>query len=333
VKRVGGLFDEIASFANLHAAYRRARRGKGDRRSVQRFARELETELLTLRDELQADTWRPGPFVRFRIHDPKTRTISAAPFRDRVVHQAVMGVLEPCFERWFDHDSHACRKGRGLDAALARAVHHSRRCAWVLRSDIRACFPSMDVTRLAAELRRRFRDRRLLALLERILDHGADTHGRGLPIGNLTSQWLANLQLDALDRHVRQALKPAGYLRYMDDFALFAGEREAARALRDALRTWVPEHLGLELNPRQTQLFEVRRGWPWLGFRVTPAGLALRHGNWRRMRKRLGERHHAWRRGQIDAAGLQQAAASMLAHASRGRSLGLRRATLRPGDA
>jgi retron-type reverse transcriptase len=295
---------------------------------VDRFSFQLEPELLRLRRELLAGTWVPGRLVHFRIDDPKPRLISAAPFRDRVVHHAVMDVMEPCFERWFDDDSYACRKGRGVDAALSRAVVLSRRSAVILRSDISACFASIDHGVLMDLLRQRFRDAALLALLERIIDHGG-AGGKGLPIGSLTSQWLANLVLDALDRFVRSEIRPAGYLRYMDDFAIFGQQSDELRAVRDRLAEWTGEHLHLRLNPRVTQIYSTRNGWPFLGFRVRPSGLRLRRDTWKRFRRRLGRKHHLLRRGLVSADELQQAASSMLAHVDRARSRGLRRATLR----
>ncbi len=126
MKRVNGLFEPVADFGNLYHAYLRARRGKRDRLAVERFTVELEPELLRLRCELLDGSYRPGPFVSFEIEDPKPRIIHAAPFRDRVLHHAIIGVLEPHFERWLDFDSYACRKRKGVDAALRRAVELTR---------------------------------------------------------------------------------------------------------------------------------------------------------------------------------------------------------------
>ena len=186
MKRAGGLFDTIASFENLYRAYLKARRGKQSRGAVDRFSFLLERELLSLRSGLCTGSYRPGTAFTFVIHDPKRRTISAAPFRDRVVHHAVIGVLEPHLERGLDPDCYACRKGLGLDRALARAQALSRRSRWVLKSDIKSCFPTIDHAVLKGFLGRRFKDRRLLDLLEVIIDRGAED-SKGLPIGSLTS--------------------------------------------------------------------------------------------------------------------------------------------------
>jgi retron-type reverse transcriptase len=253
MRRIGGLFEAIASFENLYRAFTRASRSKRHRESVDRFSFRLEGELLRLRAELKSGTYRPGPMREFTIEDPKRRKIRAAPFRDRVLHHAVMGVLEPHFERWLDSDSYACRKGKGTDAALRRAVVLSRRGSWVLKTDVESFFATVDHGILKGLLARRLKDPRLLELLGSIIDHGGnidhggDTdHGtktgmgaKGLPIGSLTSQWLANLYLAPLDRFVREALQPRGYLRYMDDFAVIADGKETLKKIRREVETWL----------------------------------------------------------------------------------------------
>jgi len=324
VRRIGGLFDRIAGFENLYEAYLRARRGKKSRAAIDRFAFDLEPELLRLRGDLLGGEYRPGPFVTFTIHDPKTRTIAAAPFRDRVLHQAIMGVLEPHLEPTLDADSYACRKGLGMDAALRRAQALTRQTRWVLKSDIRSCFPSIDHGVLKTLLARRFKDRRLLALLERIIEHGGEA-GKGLPIGSLTSQWFANIVLDVMDRRVRHELKPRGYLRYMDDFALLGDDRERLKEARAELTGWLVEVLALELKPKATQIFRTSGGWPFLGFRIRPGGLRIRRESWRRFQKRLGAVYHRYERGAVSLDELVRSTECRLAHMNRAATHGLRR--------
>lgn len=318
------LFDQVAAFPNLLAAWGRARRGKGHRASVDRFHFRLEPELLRLRCALLEGTWRPGPFSAFEVRDPKPRVIHAAPFPDRVLHHALVGMLEPWFESWFDEDSFACRKGKGIDAALRRALHLCRKARWVLKTDIEKCYPSIPQDRLKALLAERFSDPRLLELLGRIIDHGG-SKGRGLLIGNLTSQWLANLYLDQIDRYVRRELKPAGYIRYMDDFALFAKDRKALREMQDRLGRWVLEVLGLRLKKKVTQIHRAAAGFPFLGFRVAPRGLSVRRATWTRFRRRLGERWHWLCRGQITTEEFAARVQSLFAHLDRAATRGLRR--------
>lgn len=328
MKRIGRLFDSIASFENLYRAYLRARRGKRDRASVDRFSFDLEREIIALRGELLSGTYRPGPLFTFTIQDPKRRSIAAAPFRDRVLHHAILTVLEPHFERGLDPDSFACRKGLGLDAALERAKALARHSAWALKSDIERCFQSIDHRVLEDLLARRFKDAPLLDLLGRIIDHGGKG-GKGLPIGSLTSQWFANIYLGELDRHVRHELRPRGYLRYMDDFALFEADRRRLIEDRRRISGWLEESLHLRLKESATQISRTDHGWPFLGFRVTRTGLRLRRGTWKRFRAGVGSVFHDYRRGRLSLEDLVRSVECRIAHLERAPTRGLRRREMR----
>ena len=331
MKRVGDLFDPVVSFENLYQAYLGARRGKKDRIAIDGFSFGLERELMLLRGELLSGEYQPGPFVSFKIHDPKLRTIEAAPFRDRVLNQAIFGVLEPHIEPTLDSDSYACRKGLGMDAALRRAHALTRRSRWVLKSDIKSCFPSVDHGVLKTLLSRRFKDRRLLELLGKIIDHGGEG-GKGIPIGSLTSQWFANVVLDVMDRHVRHALGPRGYVRYMDDFALFDQDKERLKDARRELATWLDETLRLRLKSRVTQIYDAATGWPFLGFRVRAAGLRIRRENWRRLKKRMGHVYHRYQHGLISLDDLVRSVECRVAHMERAPTRGLRRKEMKTAE-
>ncbi len=208
--------------------------GKRRKPGAAAFMGNLERELLRLERELLDGSWRPGGFVTFRVEDPKPRNISAAPFRDRVVHHAVCAVVEPIFERGFIDDTYANRKGKGSHRAVARYEQYRDRYRHMLRCDIWRYFPAIDHEILKAEFRRRIACGRTLGLLDAVVDGsnpqepvcryypGDDLftpfeRRRGLPIGNLTSQFFANLYLDCLDHFVKEVLR-APYLRYVDDF-------------------------------------------------------------------------------------------------------------------
>ena len=138
------LWPQVTDFENLYLAYRKAAKGKRGKAPVASFEFNLEAELCRLQDELIADTYRPGPYHSFYIRDPKHRLISAAPFRDRVVHHALCNVIEPIFERTFIGDSYANRAGKGTHRALDRAQEFARRYHYVLQCDIEQFFPSVD---------------------------------------------------------------------------------------------------------------------------------------------------------------------------------------------
>ena len=242
-RKAHDLFDAIASFPALRAAALRAAAGKRAKPGVAAFLANLVKEVLRLERELKSRRYRPGRYKTIEIFDPKHRIVSAAPFRDRVVHHALCAVCEPLFERGFIHDSYANRTGKGTHRAVARYERFRDRFRHVLRCDINRYFPAIDHEFLKRDLRRRIACPRPLALADRIVDGsnpqepvplyypGDDLftpfeRRRGLPIGNLTSQLFANLYLDGLDHFCKEDLRAKGYLRYVDDFALFHDDPE-----------------------------------------------------------------------------------------------------------
>ena len=233
-------------------AYRKASRGKRGHGNVAMFEHHLEDNLADLRDELMTDRYRPRGYTSFFVHEPKRRLISAADFRDRVVHHALCNVVEPLFEPTFLAHSYANRKGKGTHRALDRVQHLARRFRFVLQCDIRQFFPSLDHALLRDQLARRVTDRRMLAVIDLILAGGAGVldeaydmvffpgddllatvRPRGLPIGNLTSQFWANVFMDPFDYFITRELGCRGYVRYVDDFLMFAAPiAEAGRSPR-----------------------------------------------------------------------------------------------------
>jgi len=327
MKRAGGLFERIVAFDNLLRAVRQAARGKRDRPTVARFIFDLEPELLRLQDELQAGCYRPGAFFTFEIRDPKRRNICAAPFRDRVVHHAACHVLEPFFERRLIFDTYACRPGKGSHAAVARAQHFARRYSYFLKCDVCKYFESVDHGVLNAFLARLFKDPPLHDLLGRIIAHAPPDAppGKGLPIGNLTSQHFANLYLGELDHHLKDRLGVGGYLRYMDDLLLFADDKPALHRNLAELRVFLRETLRLELKETATRLAPVTEGIPFLGFRVYPGVLRLNSRTLRRFRRRWRGRERAYRAGRLGGDDLARTVASLFAHMAHADTWRLRR--------
>lgn len=229
MKRVGYLWSHLISFDNLLRSAEKACKGKRFRPSTAAFHFNLEHELWALHEELANKTYRPGTYRSFFIHEPKKRQISAAPYRDRVVHHALTQVLEPIFEKCFISDSYACRKGKGTHAAVDRCQEFARQFRYVLKADIQKFFPSIDHEILKQLVARRIKDPDVLWLVSQIIDHsnpqeevqnwfsGDDLftpteHSRGIPIGNQTSQFFANVYLDPLDHFVKNRLRIKGYV-------------------------------------------------------------------------------------------------------------------------
>jgi hypothetical protein len=350
------LYTQICAFENLYAAYRKARGGKRGQPAVADFEFNQEEELLCLRDELASQTWTPGPYRSFYIHEPKRRLISAAPFRDRVVHHALCNLLEPIWERRFIYDSYANRAGKGTHRAMLRCQAFARRYPYVLQCDIEQFFPSLDHAILRGIIARQVGDAPTLALVDRILASGAGVlseiyqmrwfpgdvpstplrlgsgqglwaalRPRGLPIGNLTSQFWANVYLDPFDHFVKRQLRCPAYLRYVDDFLLFAEDKDTLWGWREAI---VARLAGLRLTLHPPQVYPVGNGIPFLGFIIYPTHRRLKRRKGIAFQRRFKQLYKSWRGGEITRQRLDASARSWAAHAAWGDTWGLRRAVL-----
>jgi RNA-directed DNA polymerase len=294
-------FVRIVSWENLLEAYRKAARGKRGRAKTAAFEHQVANRLLDLHEELRTLRYRPCPYVNFSIHEPKERLISVAPFRDRVVHHALLNVIEPWFERRFIFDSYANRQGKGTHRAVDRLQQFVRRYRYVLRLDNVKHFPSIDHAILCRTLARVIRDEDVLWLVDRILEGGAGVleseysmvwfpgddlfaalRPRGLPIGNLTSQFWSNCYMDPFDHFVKQELRCRGYLRYVDDSALFSDSKRELWRWKKAAIARLAE-MRLTVHDR-AQVVPVSAGIPWLGFVVYPTHRLLKAAKIRELR-------------------------------------------------
>jgi len=347
LKRHDRLIGEITNFGALRAAALRAARGKRLNASAARFLSGLERNVLTLERELCERRWRPGPYTVMQINDPKPRRISAAPFRDRVVHHALCTAIEPIFERGFIHDSFANRNGKGTHAGVARYERYRDRHRHVLRADIFRYFPAIDHAILKRDLRRRIACAETLWLLDAVIDGsnpqepvnmhypGDDLlspleRRRGLPIGNLTSQFFANVYLDPLDHFVKEVLR-APYLRYVDDFALFGNDAAQLTEWRYRIARFL-EGRRLSLHPAKTGIVPTSEPAEFLGYVLAPGGRRrLPEGNVRRFRNRLRGLRDRWEAGDLDIDEAQARIGSWIAHAEHADTWHLRQAIFAGG--
>jgi retron-type reverse transcriptase len=312
VKTHGGLFARIVEIENLRRAMEAAARGKRDRAAVARFLNEADEELPRLRHELESGEYTPRRYRQFRVCDPKPRTISCADFRDRVVHHAVCDVIGPLIERRFLFDTYACRKGKGTHRATARAQELARRSKHFLKLDVASFFDSVDHEILLELLARQFREPPLLTLLETFVraPMAGVPPGKGLPIGNLTSQWFANLYLDGADHLVKETLRIPGYVRYMDDMLLFADSKAALWMAHDALVRFLADERRLNLKTAATRLAPCAEGIPFLGMRVFPGTWRLQRGRFLRTRRRVHGKERACLEGRLSEEQLARSAAA-----------------------
>jgi len=340
------LYPTVVSFENLYLAYKGAARGKRGQPNVAAFDLNLEDNLFQLQRELQARTYCPAAYYSFYIHDPKHRLVSAALFRDRVVHHALVRVIEPIFERSFIADSYANRTGKGTHRALDRAQFFARRYRYVLQCDVRQFFPSVDHTVLRGILARKLADRDAMWLVDRIVDSGVGVLSeaydmvwfpgddlwaaglpRGLPIGNLTSQFWANCYLNPFDHFVKRVLRCKGYVRYVDDMLLFSDDKAQLWAWKRAVRDFLAG-LRLALHERESTVYPVSNGIPFLGFRVYPTHRRLKRPNGLAFARRLRRSCAAVARGEMTHEELGRRVQGWIAHAAHGDTYRLRRSLL-----
>lgn len=258
---------ELASYDNLVLAVWKAARGKHGRRSVARFLEHLDDRLAKLSARILDRRAPVGRFRRFLIHDPKRRIITACCFEDRVLHHAILNLAEARFERMLVGSTYACRRGKGVHRAVLAVQDNLRRWPWFAQVDVEAFFPSVDHAMLKALLARRFKGVEFLALLGRIIDAGAVTPGRGLPIGSLTSQHFANAYLDYADRLLLGHPAVHAHVRYMDDIVWWCSTHDDVMRSLEILRRSLREGLGLTLKPK-VRVARSGQGIRFCGFRV-----------------------------------------------------------------
>jgi RNA-directed DNA polymerase len=331
--------EAIASPGNLWLAADKARRGKRRRPDVEAFELRRESELALLHDELLAGAWQPGPYQFFEIFEPKRRMIAAAPYRDRVVHHALCNVLEPVLERRFIARSFSCQTGKGTMAARDCCRELTNRHRFVLKCDVAKFFPNIDHAVLRAKLAAWVACPGALALIDGILgsfrttdpallrplpgDGAAEnSHPRGLPIGNLTSQLWGNFHLDALDHALTERAGHGAYLRYTDDFLLFDDDKARLWELGEVVRAELAG-VRLKLAEPKSRLLATREGVPFCGFRFLPGRRPRVLGATKR---RFEARRHRWWRAGPEWAVVALGTFAWYQFSREGNSEGLRRA-------
>lgn len=316
MKTFNNLYHELISPENLHRAYHKARKGKTTTPAVLKFEEHLQLNLATLYRELKTKTYRPRPLKTFILRDPKTRKICVSDFRDRVVHHALVNILQPIFETRFIHDSYASRKGKGTTTALKRFETFLRRFSkngtqktgtnanhikgFTLKADIKHYFETVNHQTLINIIAKHVKDNNVLWLVRIILDHHHTKNGKGMPLGNWTSQFFANVYLNELDQYVKQILKIKYYLRYVDDFIIIHRHKHILEQYQAQIQQFLTT-IKLDLHPTKTKIAPLCRGTSLLGFRIFYHYKIPRQRNIRKAWKRLNEQVNQYAQGNIDA--------------------------------
>lgn len=297
---IESVYQDIISFENLYDAYRRVRLNKRLYKVQQRYEFQLETNLSRLAYRLRSPaTYQPRSYHRFTICEPKKRQISAPYFEDRIVHQAIHRYIEPGIVSAFIPTSYACLKERGthkavndLQAALRKVGEEG---VFYLKADVKSYFASVDHAILKRLLRKYINCPNTLVLMDKIIDSYEDSPGKGIPIGNLTSQLFANLYLNELDQVVvRKSQSVLGgrpfYFRYMDDFIVLAKDKQQLIEIRDEISRFLQSKLGLDLHPRKRLIQRVSFGIDFCGYQMFADRVVLRKKTIRRFVQRYKRR-------------------------------------------
>jgi len=340
MKTYKNLYPFIISIENLLLAARKAAKGKRYKTNTARFHVELEKEIIRLHDELKNKQYQPGPYREFYICEPKMRMISAAPYRDRVVHHALCNIIQPLFERSFIDDSYANRIGKGTHRAVLRYQEYAGRYKYVLKGDVKKYFASIDHEILKMKIRKKIADGDTLWLTDRIIDCSnlqepvfeyfpGDTlfspfeKKRGLPLGNLTSQFFANIYLDSMDHYIKETLCCGAYVRYVDDWVIFGDDKSVLNRIRGQIKKYL-EGLRLSMHENKSRVHRVSEGLCFLGHRIFPEYRRLKRENVVRFRKRMRKMQRLYEEGRMSWQDVNNSIQSWNAHAAFSRTWHLR---------
>lgn len=295
MKRTGYLLDKIIDLNNLYLAFYKAQKGKSLKPDVIQFRKNLNTNIIQLREQILTGTVEIGNYHYFTIYDPKERVICAAPFKQRVLHHAVMNVCHPLFDRHLIADCFASRIGKGTFAALNKAKLNNSNYRWFLKLDFRKYFNSIDHAILKQQLCKLFKDKQILELFDKIIQSYHFVPQKGVPIGNLTSQYFANHYLSEADHYVKQTLQIPAYVRYMDDMVLWHNNKEKLLEAGSLLQQYTECRLKLTLKP--FCLNQNEKGLPFLGFQINCNYVKLSPGSKHRFISKAKEYEYNLRQG------------------------------------
>ena len=329
------LYDKLCSYENLLLAFKKARKDKTKKDYVIKFEENLENNLKILQFELVNKIYKPRKLKLFIIRDPKTRKICKSAFRDRIIHHAIVNILEPIYEKIFIYDSYASRKNKGQHKALERLDYFKRKvslsgkklkgirdrnyvCGYCLKADIKKYFDNVDHKTLINIIKKKIKDENVIWLINQVISNkmGGDSK-KGMPLGNYTSQFFANVYLNELDNFVKHELKVNYYIRYVDDFVILHNHKEELECYKKEINDFLDNNLLIELHEEKSKIIPLHRGIHFLGFRNFYYFRLLRKSNIRQIKRNL----ISW--NELDKEYLTDRVEGWKAHASHGNSYNL----------
>jgi retron-type reverse transcriptase len=320
-------FETIYAIDNLYSAWHKVSLGKSAKKSILDFYSNLDQNLEFIAEDIRNGSYLPGPYNHFLIKDPKERMIAASPVRDRVVQHALMNYYDPVFDRHLIYDSYACRIGKGTHKAVLRAFHFAKSSRYFLKMDVRKYFDTIDHKTLKTLLAKIIKDETVLRLFYLIIDSGDISSGKGIPIGNLTSQYFANYYLSSFDHFFKEHCRARFYIRYMDDIVVFSNDKDEIKNFYTNAVDFSGNKLKLILKPKISG--KTTDGTPFLGFLIKPTGIYMHQKTKKRYKNRIAEIEYKRKQGVLTDLEASRRIESVTAHLLIARSLNFRNTIIR----
>jgi len=326
------IFDEVTSLPGLFSAWNEFRKGKERKLDVQQFFLDLETNIISLYRKIKDGIYKHSDYISFFICDPKLRNIHKAEVTDRVLHHLIVRHIEPFFEESFIFDSYSSRDGKGTHRAIKRLKNfcltltkNKTRTAWALKCDVKKFFDSIDHEILLSLVRKKVKDAKLMDIIEEIVRSYNKEPGKGIPLGNLTSQLFSNVYLNQFDHFAKRELGAKYYVRYADDFIILDREKEKLEKIVPILNNFLETKLKLHLHPDKTFIRKIHQGIDFLGCIVFPTHIILRTKTKRRMFRKIKARKKELKAGKIDEKSFNQSLQSYFGLLTHCRGRGIRK--------
>ena len=346
MKTYNNLYKKLYSYENILSSFNKAKKGKSKKDYVIRFESDLQRNLENLQNDLINKTYFPSSMKKFIIRDPKTRIINASIFRDRIVHHAIINILDPIYEKIFIYDSFASRKKKGSQEAIKRFEFFMRKVSsngkivknglnnnsirgYVLKADFRHYFDSVNHEILINILRKKINDEDLIWLIKIVLDNFEISEGTGMPLGNYTSQFLANVYLNELDYYIKHVLKAKYYIRYVDDFVILHKNKKRLEYFLNHINNFLP-CLKIKLHPDKTEILPLRNGITFLGYRIFYHCRLLRRRNIKHFLKKLEKNISLFKNKEISKEQLESRINGWMGYAKFGNTFNFKEKVVRP---